>query len=69
MLRATTTRIRVPFRGLVPNEFEVFEGDGRKRFRLNPAIVIDKTDWAKIAKHPDPAIAGIAEKALRRKAK
>jgi hypothetical protein len=47
----------------------VFEGDGRKRFRVNPLVVVEKTDWVTIARHPDPRIAGIAAKARRRKAK
>jgi DNA-binding NarL/FixJ family response regulator len=65
--RAMTTRVRAPFKGLVPEGFVVFEGDQRKRFRLNPRIVVERVAWGEIAGHPDPAIRGIAEKALRRR--
>jgi len=67
--RGMTTRVREPFKGLVPVGFQVIEGDGRKQFRLNPQIVTVATEWQRLAKHPDPTIRNIAVQALKRRAR
>jgi len=64
--RAMTNRVREPFKGLVPERFAVLEGDRRKQFRLNPAIVVERVNWEEMAKHPHAAIRNVAAQALKR---
>jgi CheY-like chemotaxis protein len=65
--RSATTQIRQTFDGLVPEGFEVLEGDGRGSVRLNPAIVLEPVDFEALAKHPDPAVARIAQDQTKRR--
>jgi DNA-binding response OmpR family regulator len=58
--RNATTRIREPFKGLVPDGFDVLESDHLGRFRLSPAVVIEKVDWAAMVEHPNVQIRKIA---------
>ena len=67
--RSMTTRVREPFKGLVPEGFQVIEGDKRKQFRLNPEIVVEATDWERLARHPDSGIRNIAAQAQKKKAR
>jgi CheY-like chemotaxis protein len=58
---SATTRIREPFKGLVPEGFEVLEGSGGGAFRLNPALVVEHVDWVALAQHTNLQIKKIAK--------
>jgi hypothetical protein len=61
------TRIRAAFGGIVPEGFTLIEADRAGNFRLNPAVVIERVDWAALAEHPEPSVRKLAsEWALRR---
>ena len=62
-------RVREPIKGLVPEEFQVIEGDKRKPFRLNPEIVVEATDWERLARHPDSGVRDLAAQAQKKKAR
>jgi CheY-like chemotaxis protein len=55
-----TSRIREPFKGLVPDGFEVLERGAGKQYRLNPAIVIEHVGWLVLAENPEVHIRKIA---------
>lgn len=58
--RWVASRIRDAFKGAVPEGFEIVEGDRNGRFRLNPAVVIERVEWGELAKHPEGAVGKIA---------
>jgi DNA-binding response OmpR family regulator len=62
--RDATTRVRQAFAGLVPEGFQVIEGDRRGQFRLHPDVVIERVDWEALAKHPDAAVKKVATEQL-----
>jgi hypothetical protein len=55
-----TSRIREPFRGVVPADFEVLERAGGG-YRLNPAIVVEHVGWKVLAEDPNPQIKKLAK--------
>jgi CheY-like chemotaxis protein len=54
------SRIVSELKGLLPKGFRVIEANKPHNFRLNPAIVIEKVEWERLAKHPLPAVRKIA---------
>ncbi len=66
--RSATSRLREPFEGLAPEGFEVFEGDRKGSFRLNPRVVVAEVDWDALAEHPDPGVARVAAEQRKRRA-
>jgi len=67
--REVVSRIRAAFQGLVPEGFEIIEGDGNGSFRLNPAIVVESLDWVALGKHGYDGVREMAEEELRRSRK
>ena len=67
--REALSRIRVAFRGLAPDGFEVIEGDGNRRFRLNPAVMIGKVAWEVLAEHGNAVVRKVAREELERVAR
>jgi hypothetical protein len=65
--RNVTTYIREAFDGLVPEDFEVIEGDRRGNVRLNPQIVVEPVLWDALAQHPDPGVARVAMEQQKRR--
>jgi CheY-like chemotaxis protein len=53
---SATTRMREPFKGLVPDGFEVLERGAAGQLRLNPAIVVEHVDWLVLAESPNDHI-------------
>jgi DNA-binding response OmpR family regulator len=66
--RNAPSRVREAFDGLVPEDFEVIEGDRRGQFRLNPAIVVEPVAWDALLSHPDVEVRKIAAE-MRKKDK
>jgi CheY-like chemotaxis protein len=64
--RAATTLIREAFAGLVPDGFEILEGDRRGNFRLNPSVVVTRVNWEALALHPDPSVQRVAVERRKR---
>ena len=64
--RNATSRVRETFEGLVPEGFEVIEGDRRGGFRLNPEIEVEAVDWGGLEGHPDPGVRRIAGERRKR---
>jgi hypothetical protein len=67
--REALSRIRVQFRGLIPKGFQVIEGDGSRRFRLNTAIVVEHVAWERLADHANAIVRKTAREMLERAAK
>jgi hypothetical protein len=64
--RAITTAIRDTFTGMVPEGFEVIEGDRRGDGRLNPSIGVAHVDWDALFVHPDAGIQRVAAERRKR---
>ena len=58
--RWAPSRIQSELKTLLPPGFRVLEPNKPHSFRLNPAIVVERMDWAALAKHPQPAVRKIA---------
>ena len=54
------SRIQSELKELVPPGVRVLESNKPHAFRLNPAIVIERVEWAALAKHPQAAVRKIA---------
>jgi hypothetical protein len=67
--RDATTRVRQAFVGLVPEGFQVIEGDRRGQFRLHPDVVVERVDWEALSRHPDAAVKKLAVEHLSKQAK
>ena len=63
--RDTTTRVREAFEGVVPEGFDVIEGDKRGNFRLDPRVV-GRVEWGKLEGHPDPGVGKVVGEWRRR---
>lgn len=60
------SRIREAFKGAVPEGFEIVEGDGHARYRLNPAVVVESVDWKVLAGHAEVGVVKIAREEMGR---
>jgi CheY-like chemotaxis protein len=54
------SRIQTELKELLPKGFRVVEANKPHRFRLNPAIAIERVDWAALGKHPLAEVRKIA---------
>jgi hypothetical protein len=61
--------VRQAFVGLVPEGFQVIEGDRRGQFRLHPDVVVERVDWEALSRHPDAAVKKLAVEHLSKQAK
>jgi CheY-like chemotaxis protein len=62
--RSATNRLREPFEGLVPDDFEVLESGHNERFRWNPLIHVDRIGWEVLAVHSDARVRKLAAEHL-----
>ncbi len=62
--RSAASRLREPFEGLVPDDFQVLEFDRRQRFRWNPLVVVERIDWEVLAVHSDAPVRKLAAESL-----
>jgi hypothetical protein len=58
--RAVTTAIRDAFSVIVPDAFDVIEGDRRGNSRLNLWVEVEHVDWEALLAHPDPGVRKVA---------
>jgi DNA-binding response OmpR family regulator len=63
--RSAAHRLREPFEGLVPDDFEVLEWGRNEYFRWNPLIHVDRIDWEVLAVHSDAPVRKLAAEHLR----
>jgi CheY-like chemotaxis protein len=59
--------IQRAFDGLIAGDFRIFEADGSRNYRLNPAVVVDEVRWPALAEHSDPTIRRIAKEQVDRR--
>ena len=63
------THLRNELKKVVPDGFQAIEADRRKQYRLNPEIVVEVTNWEKLAEHPNEAVRKIATERVKWKAR
>ncbi len=55
-----TSRIVTALKDVLPAGFRVIEANKPARFRLNPAIVIERVEWGALGKHPNAGVRKVA---------
>jgi DNA-binding response OmpR family regulator len=64
--RHLVTDLHKALKDAIPHRYKVVEGDRQRRYRLNPEVLVEHVDWAKLGEtHPDEAVKRLAREMLK----